>query len=380
MLEHEDLEVLRRMGWNGAEPPLEFLRRSGIYEMARRLEKGRLERGTFTRALRALFRSRCRLEDLNLGWWLWETEEAVLALAEVAIEEGLELDTLALESVGTNVEVLEKLHSGGFRFQEEQATEALFRALRSWKFRALALVLEMGADPNGRFEGQHPLEWWAAEDFGTKENIRYLLFLILVAYGADLSAIPWGEKEQEGCWQVIEEMPSLGEFLPGKRLFEATQALGLLGYRNKYGEGLLHVASAHGWVSFIRQAKGYFDFNERTSSGRTPLHLAVVWTSNPKEIIDALVEGGADPNLLNEDGRSPLAVAVFLGENLDLATRILAVGGRIIGPITMESLSRCLQKANSLYRKGVWGFQNPPPLGVECRNPHVLRRSTYNVL
>jgi ankyrin repeat protein len=46
--------------------------------------------------------------------------------------------------------------------------------------------------------------------------------------------------------------------------------------------------------------------------GNTPLHCAVV-SGNYPELIEALLAGGADPNLKNELGKSPLDHATQLG-------------------------------------------------------------------
>jgi ankyrin repeat protein len=248
-----------------------------------------------------------------------------------------------------NLEALEELHRAGYRFEGEDGTRALFTALRTWGLRTIARVLEMGADPNGKLEGRHPLEWWASEDFGIEERIRYLLFLILAAYGADLSVIPWGAKEQEGCWQAIEEARHLDEYLSGERLFKAVQALGLLSYRNKYGESLLHVAAQKEWPDFVRQAVGHLDFNERTTYGRTPLHIAARarWCKDPEQVVGALLEGGADPNLLDEDGQSPLTEAILWG-NFDSAARIANAGGRLIAEMDPHLVRRLRRKLDEM--------------------------------
>ena len=51
------------------------------------------------------------------------------------------------------------------------------------------------------------------------------------------------------------------------------------------------------------------DVNFRTKSGMNSLHIAAIWNTDGK-ITALLLAAGADPNVLNNESKTPLDVAV----------------------------------------------------------------------
>jgi len=346
MLENEDLELLKQIGWDEEKEPVEFLKRLGIFEFARLFDRFNFPKESFVRGLRALLRSGYKPNKSEAYWILNLKEEVLEQFFQVAIEEGMDLRPMALEAVGVSHFFLNKLHSIGFRFKGKKAAQSLYRALNSPNF--LEMVLKMGADPNEKVEGLYPLEHLVAKNFGSLKVLRYLLIAILVAYGADLSVIRWKEKDRQELWEAMRRI-NFGNYLSEEKLFEMVQKLSLLEYRDDQLESVLYIAAQRGWASFIRQAVGYFDFNEKTSYGSTALHIVSEWGLNAKkEVAEALIEGGADPNALDGKGKSPLTLAIERGD-LDLAARIFTLGGKIIGQINVNTLSKRMKEAKRFY-------------------------------
>jgi ankyrin repeat protein len=75
-----------------------------------------------------------------------------------------------------------------------------------------------------------------------------------------------------------------------------------LTYRSSDGDTCLHVAARRGSLRAVQLLlKGGLDVNALGDMSYTPLH----WAATP-EIVDVLLGNGADPNIENEFGRSPV--------------------------------------------------------------------------
>lgn len=78
-------------------------------------------------------------------------------------------------------------------------------------------------------------------------------------------------------------------------------------------------------INFIKSAtvaeveacleSGTWDLEARSTSGRTPLHFAARYSSDPA-VIAALIEAGARVNARNRAGNTPLHFAILFGRNL----------------------------------------------------------------
>jgi ankyrin repeat protein len=64
---------------------------------------------------------------------------------------------------------------------------------------------------------------------------------------------------------------------------------------------------------------------QETDSGNTPLYIAASF--GREDVVGLLLEKGADPNIVNLEGWSPLHAALVNGYK-DIAGRIRARGGR----------------------------------------------------
>lgn len=59
---------------------------------------------------------------------------------------------------------------------------------------------------------------------------------------------------------------------------------------------------------------------------KTPLHLAVI--TRQVKVVDVLLRAGADPTLLDRDGRTPLHLAALAGDDVTLRVLLGHLGER----------------------------------------------------
>ena len=217
---------------------------------------------------------------------------------------------------------------------------ALHFAVNSGSEELVALLLARGADPDIRDDGDnaYPLHFAVEKrDLGIVRR--------LVEAGAD--TIGTGD---------MHELDVIG----WATVFVREPAPELVAYLLAHGarHNILS-AVAVGDVGAIREI-GARDPSQldrrmdRTNQFRRPLHLAIV--KRQPAALDALLEAGADVELEDGGGLSPLDVAVLLGE-LDMAERLMAHEARLRLPAAVglgrpDAIARALADEPDALRPG----------------------------
>ncbi len=177
----------------------------------------------------------------------------------------------------------------------------------------MRLLLERGADPNVRCEGD-----WAFPLHFIAEKGRLDLVRLLIEHGADpIGAGDYHELEIIGwatAFEYVQPAPELVDYL--------------------LAHGARHTifsAVATGDVAAIRRILAVSPEDverrmDRTNHRRRPLHLAVV--KQQEDALRTLLDAGADPNTLDEGNLTPLDQAVLSGR-LKLADLLVERGAEL---------------------------------------------------
>lgn len=98
--------------------------------------------------------------------------------------------------------------------------------------------------------------------------------------------------------------------------------------KNEKDRTLLHEAIRKGRYDIVHVLLSVpsLKLNERSKSGKTPLHLAVI--TRKRDVVKALLDRGANPNVKCSNGRSPLHWAAINGDR-ETADLLLAAGASI---------------------------------------------------
>uniref|UniRef100_A0A8C8BWM9 RHD domain-containing protein n=1 Tax=Oncorhynchus tshawytscha TaxID=74940 RepID=A0A8C8BWM9_ONCTS len=114
----------------------------------------------------------------------------------------------------------------------------------------------------------------------------------------------------------------------------------LCGVQDKNGDTPLHLAIIHQQSAVTQQLvhtlltiQQHKVLNKLNHLGQTPLHLAVI--TRQVKVVDVLLRAGADPTLLDRDGRNALHLAALAGDDVTLRVLLGHLGERYLHLVNM---------------------------------------------
>jgi len=230
-------------------------------------------------------------------------------------------------------------HNSGWR--------ALHEAARHGRTLVVRLLLERGADPNAREQGDntYPLHWAAAH--GHEEIVRALLDA-----GGDVHGIGDVHEMDAIGWASIYREPG-DESAPMSEARRGLVALLVERGARHHVFSAMSVGDLDLIQSVVEENPDALDRRmSRFEHGQTPLHFAM--ERKRYDILDLLIRLGADLEAEDGGGRAPLAVAMLRGDR-EAMQRLHAAGARPPAPIasadagaTLATLAGSITKSVSM--------------------------------
>ena len=250
----------------------------------------------------------------------------MLAVPGMALAQTADEDALHRAVVEDNFSKVERLLEWG---TDPDATDqygwtAVHLAADRANARVLKVLLEAGANPDAQIaSGETPLHLAAA--FRYFELDSQLSVRVLPSYGADPDL---ADREGRTPLHVVarnhQQATSVRDLLSSGADSDRADHRGYTALH--YAVGRDSKLSADMVEALV---DGGADGNVRGGSGETPLQFFSRVGSNDGRIVDALVDGGADVDAKNPDGESPLHTAIRNGgssENNRVVEALLAAG------------------------------------------------------
>ena len=252
----------------------------------------------------------------------------------------------------------------------DDGSTALMQALVNRRFEMATRLILGGANPNfAREDGEFPLRF-AAEQ-GTAEMVKLLLDngalvnAVQSETGQTAIAAASGRRDA-GRNAVVDLLASYGainrihvEVIPNlvatdsgvSRLEEALEDGA--DANESTGDGLtgLHIAAMEGFGQYVDKLLNFgADPNLQDRRGRTPLMTALEARSDESSVVLSLVFGGADPNLARADGNFPLYLAVENGD-AGIVEALLFADGIEVNARHPDSGKTSLKLADELFER-----------------------------
>lgn len=215
----------------------------------------------------------------------------------------------------------------------------LHAAAKGGHMGAVRLLLEQGADPNAREAGDntYALHWAAA--LGSVETVRALLDAGGDVHGIgdvhELDVIGWATGAGSPSADISSEVLSLLIERGARHHIFSAIAVGDLDLIQK----------------LVEQNPEALDRRlSRFEHGQTPLHFAM--TRKRYDILNLLIELGADLEANDLSGRTALAVAMLRGDR-EAMSRLHAAGAKQPNTVTPSSLRTSMARMADSIKKGV---------------------------
>lgn len=207
-------------------------------------------------------------------------------------------------------------------------------AIKNKRPDALKIFLQRGANPNQCAYLHH----LAAQD--GDEN--YEMFRLLLAEGADpLIAIPpknntiFHIAAENGNLRVLRDVIAWCR----DKAIPADYFTKLINARNAENVTPLRMATSGGHASLVSEILPYSNvsIDERDAHDRTLLTIAVLTENKNKDVVEALVSAGANTNIADENGYTPLHYAA--GQDLEEIAKLLLEHGADINAATKDGVT-----------------------------------------